>query len=367
MSIHSISFHNFRNLLHTSLSFDNHLNFITGLNASGKTSLLESIYYLSTGRSFRTRKFENVISKSNDANEFIIFGETFDSSQNKVKHSIGIKKSKVSKTQIKLDGQNINSASTLAYLSPVIVIDPISFGLLSGPPKSRRKFLDWGVFHVEHPFTKVWNNYIYCLKQRNSILRTGKIDRIQLAVWDKQIVELGEQIHLFRAAYTESYIEHVYDVLKQLHLNENIKINYYKGWEKSSSLAQVFEQFIIKDIDRKFTQYGPHRADLKITVNGKSVEETLSRGQQKLLVVALHIAHIQSLLASANKRTVVLIDDITAELDKYNLAHVFSLLQKLDTQIICTLLNVDELNTTIKCNETYNMFHVEHGDIKAIE
>ena len=104
-----------------------------------------------------------------------------------------------------------------------------------------------------------------------------------------------------------------------------------------------------------------------MSVNGKSVQETLSRGQQKLLVVAMYVAHIESLLTLVNKSTVVLIDDITAELDNRNVSLVFKLLQELDTQIICTLLNTNELDTTIECNKTYNMFHVEHGKIKAIE
>jgi len=367
MAIDTLTLKNFRNLLETNISFSPHLNLVTGLNASGKTSLLESIYYLSTGRSFRSRRLESVINNTDGITEFVLFGKMIDSVRLDARHTVGIKRSTVTKAEIRLNGENISTASHLAKLSPTLVIDPLSFELLNGAPKVRRQFLDWGVFHVEPSFAIDWNNYIYCLKQRNTILRNAKIDGLQLKIWNQKSQEYGEKVHASRERYAEAFIPRVEFYLECFSIGENIKVKYYKGWEQSKNLSDFLEHISAKDIEKRYTQYGPHRADIKVTVGGKSAHETLSRGQQKLFVIAMYLAHIQVLMESTSKHTVVLIDDVAAELDQHNLSQVFKYLKQLDTQIICTVLDLEGIQKTIDLREKYNMFHVEHGKITVLE
>jgi len=117
-----------------------------------------------------------------------------------------------------------------------------------------------------------------------------------------------------------------------------------------------------KDIERKYTQYGPHRADIKLKVGSKNVVEFLSRGQQKLLVIALYIAHVKCLKELKNTRTVVLIDDVAAELDSRNIQIVLSQLLELNAQVICTILDKEIPSKYLDRNpEDCKMFHVEHG------
>jgi len=371
MAILTLSPSFFRNLHSDEITFHSHLNFIIGSNASGKTSLLEAIYYLSTGKSFRSRRIRNIVNRDISAKEFILFGrlsgshDTVQPVDTKLSnmHTVGIRKTVLSNTDIKLNGELIRSASKLAAISPVVIIDPNSFELLTGPPKVRRKFLDWGVFHVEHKFSSLSNEYNNCLKQRNTLLRTAKIDSLQLKVWDRRLSNLAEEVDLCRKTYTTLLRSNFKQIISSFKIGKNLDIQYIRGWDKDLSMQSALEKSHDKDIDSKFTQFGPHRADLKVTIKGRLVEDVLSRGQQKLLVLALYLAQIQCLVDSVKKRTVVLIDDISAELDEQNLQLIFDRLAVLETQVICTALDMSVVQKALPNNEIYKMFHVEHGKI----
>ena len=371
MAIISLTPNYFRNLQTDEIKFHTHLNFIVGSNASGKTSLLEAIYYLSTGKSFRSRRIRNIVNRDINAKEFILFGRLTNSTDSAIEthplttETVGIRKTILSKTDIKLNGTLINSASTLAAISPVVIIDPNSFELLSGSPKIRRKFLDWGVFHVEHNFSKCSNEYNNCLKQRNTLLRTAKIDTLQLNIWDQKLSALATEIDSSRKSYTELLSVNFKTIIKSFKIGNDINIQYVKGWDKNQSMKEALAKYYNKDLESKFTQVGPHRADLKVTIKGRLVEDVLSRGQQKLLVLALYIAQIQTLVECVNKRTVVLIDDISAELDHENLQLIFDRLVALKTQVICTALDKTIVQKALPNDEIYKMFHVEHGKILA--
>lgn len=364
MPISNLSFTHFRNLNNAKLSFHKSLNFFYGLNGSGKTSVLEAIYLISTGRSFKSRSVHAIINRDCGSNEFILFANLLDDVHN---HAIGIKKSSLQPTVIKVNKEAIRSASKLAKLSPTILIDPLSFDLLTGSPGRRRQFMDWGVFHVEPFFSAQWNNYLNCLKQRNSLLRGVRIDAIALNIWNKKLVEFGELVHGERQRYFEAFEARLNQFLHYFSLNENIKINYYRGWDKSKSLAEIIEANTAKDIERGFTQTGPHRADIKVTLFGQLAQETLSRGQQKLFIFAMYLAQMQTLLETKNKNTVVLIDDVSAELDEHNLQLVFTKLLSLDAQIMVTSLSQTVLKSIQQDSRNYKMFHVEHGGFTVFD
>ena len=365
MSIDQLRVTNFRNLSSKDLVFHPKLNFFSGKNGSGKTSILEAIYYISTGRSFRSRTIDTIINRHcAQAVEFILYGHLSDQTG---KHQIGISKSTIQPSQIRVNKQTVQTASQLAKISPTLLIDPLSFELLNGAPAQRRQFLDWGVFHVEHSFSIHWRNYINCLKQRNSLLRSAKIDRISLDVWDRKLAEFGELVHQLREMYFERFQSQLNFYLNYFSLDEHIKVSYAKGWDKSKQLQEALSQFREKDIERRFTQPGPHRADIKLTLYGHPAKENLSRGQQKLLIIAMYLAQIQTLLETQQRKTVVLIDDVTAELDKDNLDQVFKQLVTLDAQVIVTTLNDSVLKQLKSHHSNYKMFHVEHGQITELE
>jgi len=364
MAILNLSPNKFRNLTDAEVAFDPQMNIIVGQNASGKTSLLEAIYVLLTGKSFRSNRLENIICRENESDEFMLFGNVAYENDAYRSHRIGIKKSKVNKSIIKVDDRKIQSASELVKICPVIIIDPTSFELLYGGPSVRRKFMDWGVFHVEHLFAKRWSEYIYCLKQRNTLLRAGKIDRLQLDAWDRKLAPLGEQIHRYRDLYANALMPILKSAAQVFQLDDELAISYVKGWDKNLSLSDSLAKYRDKDCDRKHTQFGPHRADLKLRIKGVAAEETLSRGQQKLLVMAMYLSHAEYLRVKSKKNLVVLIDDVGAELDAMNLAQVLLSLRTQNTQVICTALELNRIEALLSNNTQYKVFHVEHGNIE---
>ncbi len=370
MSLSAISIKNVRNLDDIMLSFSPSLNFIWGENASGKTSLLEAVYLLATGRSFRTRHIDNIIRQVELSRELVVFGK-MSSFNGADEITVGVRKSTLNGSEIRISGQSVKSAAVLAKLIPVLLVEPPSFNLLTGAPKVRRQFIDWGVFHVEHRFSFLWNDYINCLKQRNSLLRTAKIDKVQLKVWDKRIALLGEQITQHRCKFMATFQTTFEKVIRSLgprFVETDIKLKFYQGWDKAKSLAESLELSRTKDIERKYTQYGPHRADLKLRIAGKNVSEFLSRGQQKLLIIALYISHVKCLRELNQSQTLVLIDDIAAELDSANIEIILCNLLELDAQVMCTVLD-REIAKNYLDNQSSNckMFHVEHGRLQEYD
>ena len=169
-----------RNLHPVTLHPSPRINIISGDNGSGKTSLLEAIHILGLARSFRSTRLQPVIQHGQDA--CTVFAEMILS--NGTACAIGITRSKEADYQIRIDGQTVRSAAQLAETLPLQLINPDSFRLLEGAPKQRRQYLDWGVFHVEHQFLAVWQRKKKSLKQRNSLLRRGRIQRSMLTPWE---------------------------------------------------------------------------------------------------------------------------------------------------------------------------------------
>ncbi len=161
----------FRNFSHVHICPNSHFNLFYGLNGSGKTSLLEGIYLLGFGRSFRSPHLNTLIHHESPA--FSTFTQVTHNPANI--HSIGLEKYRQGRLKLKVDGEAVSSFSQMAVFCPVQIVCPDSFQLLTAGPQARRQFLDWGVFHVEHSFFGAWLNYIRALSQRNSLLRSPQI------------------------------------------------------------------------------------------------------------------------------------------------------------------------------------------------
>ncbi len=364
MSIKQISSHGFRNIRNETVQLQPGLNWIYGPNGSGKTSFLEALYFLTTGRSFRTRHLKYIFAENSEREDFILHGLVQCNNGSDVE--IGIRKSKQQSGLIKVGGQAISAASELVVLNPISIVQPHSFDLLYGSPKVRRRFFDWGVFHVEHQFRDAWRQYNNCLKQRNSLLRTGRIDKLEIRYWNQQLANFGEQVWHSRQSYLEDFKIVLATYTRRLLSNylDTDKINFTlkKGWDKNKTLAEMLDDQFEKDLEKRFTQYGPHRADFIITIDRKAADQWLSRGQQKLLIMALYLAQIE-LVQQRNKNMVatVLLDDISAELDARSVETLIKSLLDCGSQVIATTLQ-DPRNYAWE-RVRAEMFHVEHGQL----
>ncbi|HME38810.1 MAG TPA: DNA replication/repair protein RecF [Steroidobacteraceae bacterium] len=331
MSIRRVQVTDFRCLQSAALEFDPRFTLISGANASGKTSLLEALYVLGRGRSFRTRRLEHLIRRGSE--RFIVFGEV-DAFGRRV--ALGVEGSPAG-VRAKLGGAKATSLAELAPFLPVQIIDPEIHRLIEEGPSRRRRFLDWGVFHVEPQFVQDWQRFQQALKQRNAALKSRQ-PRSVTAAWDGDLARYGESLSAARSRYVELLAEHAMVITRNL-LGMDLSISYRTGWNRELSLAEALLQSWTHDLESAATQVGPHRAELQIRLNDEAVKDRISRGQQKLLAAALLMAQVKLFPQDSPVRPSLLLDDPAAELDNERLTGLIAEVSSQSVQLIVTTLH----------------------------
>ena len=343
----------FRCLSDVEIKPDPKLNLVTGRNASGKTSLLESIYYLGRGRSFRASGNRELI--ASDQSGFSLFGQVKNQSGT---HKIGAQVG-AGQRNLRIDGDN-GTAADLARILPVQVIDPEIHQLVQGGPELRRKFLDWGVFHVKHAYLESWRKYHQALKQRNACLRSGAADS-EVRLWDVPLVEHGEAVGQIRQEFLDQFLP-IYSSIIGEFLSFDVICSYKRGWSAGEGLEQAVGQSFSRDRALSATQVGPHRADLTLQVDTRRARHRVSRGQQKMMAAALLIAQTRFVAVHSAAELVLLVDDPAAELDRDNRNRLFGMLQQMPAQMFVTALEPEDLPWA----DQAQMFHVEHGEVTSL-
>lgn len=354
MSIQSLTTSNFRNLAYANIKFDQQINFIVGDNGSGKSSVLESIFFLGHGKSFRTTKVDNLVNVDNSG--FVI------SVKDDRDFQLGVKRDSNGLIEIKINGDSKFRLSDLAKNIAVQIITPETFKLFFGGPKERRRFVDLGMFHVEHTFSELWRNFRKVLLQRNACLKK-RIGGQQLEYWNTQFCELSEQIALLRATYIEQLsleLNQWLDILLP-DMKNDIQLSYSKGWSSKRLLSDVLAENSDKEFMYGHSLFGAHKFDIKFHCNKLNIDQILSRGQQKLFLMALTIAQANLIFQSQKIEPIILIDDIGAELDHNSRTVLATAINKLHCQLFITAIDKDVLVPLISEQKTSKMFHVEHG------
>lgn len=368
MRLTTLNVQGVRNIRHAVLHPAPTINIIYGENGSGKTSLLEAIFLLGRGRSFRTRKLDSVISKGVDS--CTVFALLSDSDQQDCSEiPVGVSRSAKGGFKFKIAGRQVNTASQLAANLPILLINSDSFVLISGGPSNRRRFLDWGVFHVEHEYRDVWQKFQRCHKQRNNLLRRDSMQRSELLVWDREFVELSEQVAVYRQRYFDKMLPEFNKTLALLNNTLRIDLSLYRGWDIEHTLAEALRTNYQRDHNSKLTHSGAHRADLRFLCEGRPATEVLSRGQEKLVVLALQIAQGRLLGKAINGHCLYLLDDLAAELDQHHFAKGMQLLVELKSQLFMTGTNKELMQAGLPKSQhgQISMFHVKHGEIEQEE
>jgi DNA replication and repair protein RecF len=348
-----------RNLDQVQLSPSPQINIFFGDNGSGKTSLLEGIHLLGLGRSFRSSKTESVI--QDDSEICTIFSELTDGV------SVGLSKTRRQNHILKLQGDRQRNWIETARHLPLQLINAESFSLLEGGPKIRRRFLDWGVFHVEHAFIGNWRNTSKCLAHRNLLIKQQRLDKAQLAAWDAELSDAANQVDVSRRRYFDLFLPFALETIKELITIEGLNLQYWRGWEESISLNDALKLSLDKDVRYGATQVGPHRADMFVRIGRRAAAEILSRGQQKLLVSALKIAQGRLLASHSGVQGIYLVDDLPSELDKHNRTLVCELLVNLGSQVFLTSVDSADLGNSWLSSALPRKFHVEHGKIAPVD
>lgn len=332
MKVEQLTIQHVRSCLNSSYRFHPQFNVISGPNGSGKTTLLEALYMLSTGHSFRTRETHPLI--MHGKTQLNVFATMVSGD------SVSVQKSLAEATKVKVNHQPCLSSSMLTQQMPCQVFHHELFQIIDAGPAVRRGVLDWGMFHVKHSYLSLLKEYRRVLKQRNALLRQKAI-KTHFSPWDKLLVELSYEMDAQRSQYVDEWMTYFQQTLKELSTLQ-CQMTYYKGWDKRKtgrSLMDILNEQYPSDCQQQYTHSGAHQADLILNLSNVDAKATLSRGQQKVLLIALKLAQTQLL----QKHCLYLFDDIQAELDREHMQRLLTYLEGVNGQVFLTSLDAETI------------------------
>lgn len=336
------------------LALDSKRNYILGPNGAGKTSLLEAMFLLGRGRSFRTRQIRRLVRRGSQG--FAVYGEITNDGET---HRLGIA-FRDGRIERRIDGSPAGGTAELAQRFPVHAIDPGSHQLIQGTPADRRRFLDWGVFHVEQGYLEAWRRYRRVLGQRNAALK-AQARPVEIDAWTNELEAAAGRVHDARARYMAELAPIVRTRGAAL-LGRDVQVTYNAGWDQELSYGVALARSTERDRLLGRTEVGPHRAELRVALDGRIAQEEASRGQQKLVAAAMILAQVDVHRQRRAGEGTLLVDDPAAELDANALDRLLQQLDQTSAQLVITGLSASQMPVTAG----FPVFHVEQGEVQAL-
>jgi DNA replication and repair protein RecF len=339
----SITLRNFRNYKTETLTFHERFNLISGENAQGKTNLLEAIHLLCTFRPFKQLKIE----------ELITFGETEGRIKGEIDSDSGLNEVHIilrkNEKTIKLNGKVIYNMNRVVGKFSVVTFLPSDLELVKGPPQDRRKYIDMLICNFSPEHLEDLKSYYRAVIQRNALLIQAKeLARETLDVWDEKIGELGGKIVNRRIKFIEKLepeLEKTYRFISGL--KQEIKIQYKPSFKLGGDLQEELKRELKsrfnRDRSRGHTSAGPHRDLIEFTIDRKDASVFASQGEAKTLTLALKTSEIRLIRNILGRNPILLLDDITSELDDRRKGFLLGLLEKFPGQIFATATKPGEI------------------------
>lgn len=329
------------------------LNWLVGPNGAGKTSVLEAVYLLSHGHSFRAGARDSLIQRERAG--FDLFAEL---KRNRGGHRLGLAR-EGGEWRVQVDGGSRSTLSPVLELCAVVCFEPGSHALITGASEQRRRFLDWGVFHVEHRTLDWWRDYRRALRQRNALLKQAD-DADQFEFWEAELGRLGEQIDQTRREYFEVLQRQLEGLASTLlpELGEP-RFGFRSGWNRERRLQDVLADHRAQDRARGHTRLGPHHADWRLEFEQAPGREFFSRGQTKLAALACVLAQAAVFAGQQGEWPMLCLDDLTSELDEAHQRVVLEWVAERPAQVWLTATQI-----TPAASEGAERFHVEHGALR---
>lgn len=345
-----------RNLSNVSLDFDPSLNLIYGDNASGKTSLLEAIYLLATGRSFRSHRAEHLIQHGQEAFSINAL-HTSASGQSTITLRQGKGQKKMS-----INGAEDIKLAEIARMVPVMFISPEGHHEFLHDSQLRRSAMDWLVFHVEPEFQMLWSRYRRLLKQRNAALK-ARTNKASITAWDPELIKVAEAITSLRKKPLQRLQAIVTEYADRFGCPDEVSLTFDAGWDVDYGLEAALKKNFEQDYMRGHTSNGPHRADLQLFIGNEHLQHAASHGQQRLIVSVFRFAQLALFKESVDHECILLLDDLVSELDRHFQKYLLKLINGLEIQTFVTATEREYLQQFDW--PEYTLFHVEQGNIKA--
>ncbi len=336
MFIHSLRVHNFRNLNPVKIHLDPGFNVFIGANAQGKTNLLEAVVALSDGRSFRGAKLIDMIKQ--DSREALVEGVIRNGDREELLRIHFNKNIR----QYYLNGKLVSDLKYYLGRINFVVFSAEYLKVADGEPRNRRDLLDRCVFSLDPKYLILLREYQKVLKSRNTVLKSENPDKELLEVYSQQLVDCGAQITCARLDYLSKITYRVIAMYREISgSNEELGLEYQSQYisEEDVSGIKAEDIQIVKtllseqmfrerdrDIFRGSTSVGPHRDDLKITMDGHEIRQYGSRGQKRTAVIAFKLSELQVYMETMGHKPVLILDDIIAELDEHRQKSLFEMI-----------------------------------------
>lgn len=318
------------------------LNAIVGPNGSGKTAILEAIFFLAYGKSFRHRSPQALI--QHNQNALTIQANCLSKGQ---LYHIALHRTQQNTSTLRENREKITKISNLSYRPAVCYIDSDLHRLYNRQSSERRKILDWGAFHYSSKYASHWRQYQRILKQRNAALLYAYSTN-DVAVWNKQLSNASSIIHELRLKYFHALKPYFSQALESLcHFSEGVTLDYHPGWDTEKDLIELLDQQFHIDKKNLSTSLGPHRSDFSLQYQSKKISEFRSQGEQKILLYSLKMAQVMLLISEKPSPLIVLIDDIIAEIDIERQLKILNFLKDLPVQLLITCTSFEHLSRAI--------------------
>ena len=360
MKILSVDLLNFRNYERASVNFTDGLNVLYGENGSGKTNMLESVYFASLLSSLRATKDKEMVMMDKESSTVKVLLE-----KKYRKHTINISLDAQGKKKVLVDGVPISRASELVGVLGVVLFSPDEMKLVKESPLERRRFLDVGLSQQQRSYFFALSRYTHALKQKNNLLKeykTAKNVDDMLDVWDSVLAKEGATI----IAKRKEYIATLCDSAKKFHYilsgeKETLNLSYEsgvnvdcEGEELEANMLSALRASRAKDKDLGYSTVGPHRDDIKIEINGKDARKYASQGQQRTTALAMKIGQVVIYKDEIGEPPALLLDDVLSELDENRQKILLELTKSFQTILTCT---------EYKLSNAATLFEVKEGTI----
>ncbi|MEI8216133.1 MAG: DNA replication/repair protein RecF [Eubacteriales bacterium] len=358
MYFKEIRLKNFRNYVEEKIELHPKVNIITGPNAQGKTNLLEALYIMSLGKSFRTNKDSDLINfnSENAAISTISFKDDR-RTEIEIAYYSGEK-------SVKINGTKTTKHSDILENVYIVIFSPEDLKIVKDEPEKRRRFINIELCQIKPIYYRNLARYKKIITQRNHILKQDPLNKELLDVWSEELYKTGAKLILDRA----EFLKKLDKISRKIHGEitdgkERLEILYDSNVHVKENLQDQIDEFrkstnknMKVDINRRTTTVGPHKDDLKITIDERDVKSFGSQGQQRTAALSLKLAEIELIKEEAGETPILLLDDVLSELDFSRQKFLINSLK--DVQLFITTTEMsDYVKDSLKDNFTFTIIN----------
>ena len=372
MILNRLSIINYKNIKEATLTLSPKMNCFIGHNGTGKTNILDAVYYLSFCRSAYNSIDSQVI--RHDQDFFVVEGEYIDDRGMRNEDQDELRKLSIycgmkrgTKKHFKCNKKEYKRLSQHIGLIPLIFVSPADTYLVDGGGEERRRLMDMVISQYDNLYLDALNRYNKALQQRNTMLKMEEEPDLELmSIWEEQMAAEGEIIYQKRSAFVQELIPVFQQIYQQISDDkESVSLRYVSHGQRGP-LLEVIQRDRMKDRAVGYSLHGVHRDDLEMLLGDYPMRREGSQGQLKTFVIAMKLAQFSFLKRTCSKTTpLLLLDDIFDKLDAHRVERIVNLVASEEYgQIFITDTNRDHLDKILQANSfDYQLFSVEDGEV----